>query len=87
MHSTVPQEQIDEVLIRHAELRRHLLEVLHRRRIKPNRHLTLQLLRVGVLSRTGKIIFRSHFNLQYIASSRLVALRAEISRIIAFDPR
>jgi hypothetical protein len=34
LHGAVPQEQVDEVLIRHSQFGRHLLEVVDRRGVE-----------------------------------------------------
>src|ERR1700690_1713926 len=83
----VSQEQIDEVLIWHPQLGRHLFEVVHRHVVKPNRDLALELAGVWVLARLGKIVFASHRSLQYTSSSGEVARLAEINRITESDSR
>ena len=50
VHGAVPQEQIDEILIWHAQLCRHLLEVVNSRGIKANRYLALKLFGVRIFS-------------------------------------
>jgi hypothetical protein len=87
LHGAVSQEQIDEVLIGHSQLCRHLLEVVHRRNIKANGDLALELIGVWVLAGPGKIVFASHRNLQYTFSSCAVARLAEISRMMEPDWR
>jgi CRP-like cAMP-binding protein len=81
LHCAIAQKQIHQVLIRHPQFRRHLLEVIHRRRIQANGDLALQLLHVRVLPGSGKIVFGSHRKLQYTLSSLELASRAEINRI------
>jgi hypothetical protein len=41
LHGAVSQEQVDEVLIRHPQLGRHVLEVVDRRGVEANGDLTL----------------------------------------------
>src|ERR1700732_4484698 len=83
----VTQEQIDEVLIGHAQLGRHFFEVVHRRGINAHGDLALELLGIRVLAGLGKIVFFSHRWLQYTLSSRGVARLAEINRIMASGSR
>jgi hypothetical protein len=85
IHRAVSQKQIDEILIWHPQLSRHFLKVVHGSGIETNGDLTLELVRVGVLAGIGKVVFCSHFNLQYIASSSVVAGRAEINLITESD--
>src|ERR1039458_9079804 len=49
LNGAVSQKQIDQVLIRHPEICRHSLEVVHRRNIKANGDLALELIGVWVL--------------------------------------
>jgi hypothetical protein len=60
----VTQEQVDEVLVRHAEFRGQLLEIGNSRDIKPNGDLSLELFGVWVLTGFGKIVLCSHLLLQ-----------------------
>jgi hypothetical protein len=87
VYSTVPQEQVDEILIRHPQFGSHILEVIDRRGIKANGYLPLELLGVGIFAGFGKIVFFSHLVFRYISSSGLVARLAEISRITESDCR
>ena len=50
MHRAVPQEQIDKILIWHAQLGRHFFEVINGRAIEANRDLALKLLSVRIFS-------------------------------------
>src|SRR5438105_1672287 len=81
MQSAVSQVEIDEILIRHTEIGRHLFEVFYGCRVQPNGDLTLELLGVRILSGFRKIVFTSHRRLQCISSSCGLARLAEISRI------
>jgi hypothetical protein len=54
LHGAVSQEQVDQVLIWHSQLGRHVLEVIYRRGIETDGDLTLELFGVGVLSGFGK---------------------------------
>src|ERR1035441_5165011 len=87
LHGAVSQEQIDQVLIGHSQLCRHSLEVVHRRNIKADGDLALELTGVWILAGLGKIVFTSHRSLQYTSSSCAVARLAEISRIMEPDSR
>jgi len=69
LESTVSQVQLDEVLVMYLQFRRQLLEIVHRGAIEPNGDLTLELLRVGILMRLGKIVLFRHRILQYTSSS------------------
>jgi hypothetical protein len=60
----VAQEEIDYVLIGHAEFGRHFFEVVNRRGIKADGDLTLEMFDVGVFAGFGKVVFASHWNLQ-----------------------
>src|ERR1035437_120967 len=87
LHGAVPQKQIDEVLIWHPQLDRHLLEVVHRRSIEANRDLALESIGVRVLAGLGKVVFASHRSLPYSSSSCVVARLAEISRTVESGSR
>jgi hypothetical protein len=47
-HGTIPQIEIDQVLVRHTHLRRKRLEIRHGRLVQPNRDRLLQMLDVRV---------------------------------------
>ena len=49
VYGTVPQEQVDEVLIRHPSLGRHILEVIDRRGIEADGYLAFERLAYGFL--------------------------------------
>ena len=44
LQGAVSEEQIDEVLVGHALVRRHFLEVVHGNGVEPDRNLTLEFL-------------------------------------------
>jgi hypothetical protein len=60
-HCTVSQVQIDKVLIRHAQIGGHLLEVVYRCGIQSNGDLALELLCVRIFSRLRKIVITSYW--------------------------
>jgi hypothetical protein len=64
LQGAVSEEQIDEVLVGHALVRRHFLEVVHGNGVEPDRNLTLELLRVRALAGLGKIVLFSHRSFQ-----------------------
>ena len=56
----IPQVQVDQALVRNADLLRFCLEVVNGILVQPNRDLPRQLRRVGVLPGVGEIVFFSH---------------------------
>jgi len=77
---TISQVEIDQGLIRDADLLCEILEVADRALIHSERDLTLELPRIGVLLCLRKIVFFSHGNhlSQYCFCSARVAFRAEM---------
>ena len=60
----VPEEQVNQVLIRHVQIRRELFEVADGRRVKPDGHLALEAADVWVLAGLCEVVFGSHLKLQ-----------------------
>lgn len=56
----VPQVQIDQALIRNADILRDCLEVRDGFFVEPNGNLLLELCCVWILSRSGEVVFFSH---------------------------
>jgi hypothetical protein len=79
-HCTVSQVQIDKVLIRHAQIGGHLLEVVYRCGIQSNGDLALELLCVRIFSRLRKIVITSHrrFLHRLVGSAKRISEACEI---------
>ena len=56
----VPQVQIDETLVRNADVFRDCLEVRYGLFVEPNGDLLLELCCVWILPRSGEVVFFSH---------------------------
>jgi Protein of unknown function (DUF433) len=59
LHGAVPQEQVNEVLVGHAQFARQVLEVVDRRGVEADGDLAPEPVGVGILSGFGKIVFSS----------------------------
>jgi hypothetical protein len=55
LQSAVSQKQVDEILIRHTQFYRHLLEVVHRYRVQADGDLTLELPGIPILAGFRKL--------------------------------
>ena len=83
---TVSEVEVDQSLVRNLRVFCQFLEIGNRALIEPNRHLAFQKLRVGVTTALAEVILFLHGITcsKYCSRSRsrLVALRAEIMRIV-----
>ena len=78
---TIPQIQIDEILVGYSRLLRHLLEVLDNVNTQTHGNLLLEAIRVGILPplHLREVVLLPHFPPPaYVLVSFFVAFRAEI---------